>query len=201
MLTRVLFSLLSPLFLRLWVCILCLSTGSCCYTVLSNRCTDVSERLNSTFYIAGIPDDEQGILQATIITELIKRNYRFCPDNSKAYLNITVTELKNIEESTGFTFAPQTQEQPKRRFLVSNESKLISCAVITVKNPAGVIITSFTVELDAYYDFQPDLGVENYHNFALGQFEMHGEAYKTAQQTVYRQLGTLIAQRVFYELT
>lgn len=50
------------------------------------------------------------------------------------------------------------------------------------------------------FDFQPDLGTANAHQLALGQFEMHNEAMKSASRILYSQLAETIVQQVYYDL-
>lgn len=111
--------------------------------------------------------------------------------------------MNDIDENTGFTYAPsKVNDKTPRHFIVSNEGRLSLSAQVQLidKHSGQILIDEYITRKSVTFDFQPDLGVVNAHQFALGQFEMHNEAIKSAQRVLYARLAETIVQQVYYDL-
>lgn len=76
----------------------------------------------------------------------------------------------------------------------------VSAKVQLIKNRTQEVLVEKCLRESVTFDFQPDLGTANAHQLALGQFEMHNEAIKSASHTLYSKLAKTIVQQVYYDL-
>ena len=76
----------------------------------------------------------------------------------------------------------------------------MSAKVQLINKRSQEVIVEKCLKETVTFDFQPDLGIANAHQFALGQFEMHNEAKKSASRILCSQLAANIVQQVYYDL-
>lgn len=159
--------------------------------------------LSSPVYIKPIKDDIYGDLALLTSVALTKRGFILASTEKHADLILTIQLKNQVEENLGFTYAPNAQTNTTHKhFIVSNEGRLSSSAQICLikKSSGDIVLDRWICRHNVTFDFEPDLGLENAQNLALGQYEMHGEACKPARYNLYQSLAEAIAQRIYYDL-
>ncbi|AHK63722.1 hypothetical protein BOKEGFJH_00846 [Chlamydia avium] len=184
-------------------CVLISCTG---YTLVnsSNVLSALGKSIRSEGVdLSPIDKDVSGQLSAAIIYELGKRSLSAHSGESNSRYLLKVQLLNEVDENTGFTYAPnKINNKTPRHFIVSNEGRLSLSAQVQLidKHSGQVLINEHIARKSVTFDFEPDLGIVNAHQFALGQFEMHNEAIKSAQRVLYAHLAETIVQQVYYDL-
>ena len=153
--------------------------------------------------LSPIDNDVLGQLTAAIIYELSKRSLTAHSGETNSRYLLKVCLLNEIDENVGFTYAPnKINDKTPKHFIVSNEGRLSLSAQVQLidKHSGQVVIDEHVARKSVAFDFEPDLGITNAHQFALGQFEMHNEAIKSAQRVLYAHVAETIVQQVYYDL-
>ncbi|EPP34899.1 lipopolysaccharide-assembly family protein [Chlamydia ibidis] len=153
--------------------------------------------------LAPIEQDYLGQLSSALIYELGKRSLPVRPNNACSAYTLKIEILNPVDENIGFTYAPnKANETTPKHFIVSNEGRLtVSAKVQLIENHSGRILLDQCVSRESVsFDFEPDLGTVNAHQFSLGQLEMHNEAIKSAWRVLYAHLAETIVQQVYYDL-
>ncbi|CAG9046275.1 LPS assembly lipoprotein LptE [Chlamydia abortus] len=191
----------------LFSCLSGLGLSSCSgYTILrsSGTLSDLGRSiLSEGIYLSPIDKDSLGQLTSALLYELGKRSLPVRNGESCARYLLKVQLLNEVDENTGFTYAPnKIGDKTPRHFIVSSEGRLsLSAKVQLIDRHSGqVIVDDCIAKKSVSFDFEPDLGVVNAHQFALGQFEMHNEAIKSAWRVLYAHLAETIVQQVYYDL-
>ncbi|QVE48629.1 LPS assembly lipoprotein LptE [Chlamydia crocodili] len=188
-------------------CLSGLGLSSCSgYTILNSSAalSDLGRSMRSEgIYLAPIDKDSLGQLTSALIYELGKRSLPIRNGESCARYLLKVQLLNEVDENTGFTYAPnKIDDKTPRHFIVSSEGRLsISAKVQLIDRRSGkVVVDDCVSRRSVSFDFEPDLGMVNAQQFALGQFEMHNEAIKSAWRVLYAHLAETIVQQVYYDL-
>ncbi|ACZ32553.1 putative lipoprotein [Chlamydia pneumoniae LPCoLN] len=184
-----------------------LALSSCCgYSILNSpyHLSSLGKSLlQERIFIAPIKEDPHGQLCSALTYELSKRSFAISGRSSCAGYTLKVELLNGIDENIGFTYAPnKLGDKTHRHFIVSNEGRLsLSAKVQLINNDTQEVLIDQCVARESVdFDFEPDLGTANAHEFALGQFEMHSEAIKSARRILSIRLAETIAQQVYYDL-
>ncbi|AAF39636.1 lipopolysaccharide-assembly family protein [Chlamydia muridarum str. Nigg] len=175
---------------------------SCGYTVVSPYRVDKELSLSKGIYICPIAEDSLGEVVSALSYELEKRNLRTRLHESSADYVLKVLLFNETDENIGFAFTPKKPgEQTAKHFIVSNEGRLaLSAKVQLIKKCSQEVVIEKCLRESVIFDFQPDLGTADAHQLALGQFEMHNEATKSAHRILYSKLAETIVQQVYYDL-
>ncbi|WP_375793705.1 LPS assembly lipoprotein LptE [Chlamydia sp. 12-01] len=191
----------------LFSCLFGLGLCSCSgYSILNSSGTlsDLGRSIRSEgIYLSPIDKDSLGQLTSALVYELGKRSLPIRNGESCARYLLKVQLLNEVDENTGFTYAPnKIGDKTPRHFIVSSEGRLsISAKVQLIDRHSGQVIVDDCISRKSVsFDFEPDLGMVNAHQFALGQFEMHNEAIKSAWRVLYAHLAETIVQQVYYDL-
>lgn len=148
-----------------------------------------------------ISKDCQGLLTSALIRELSTRSIPLSYGTAGYRLHVKL--INAVDENIGFTYAPgKLGDTPPKHFIVSNEGRIsISAHVQLIHCRTGQIVIDRCISRESVsFDFQPDLGTEDFQQLSLGQYEMHSEAIKSAQKTLYTHLAEAIVQQVYYDL-
>lgn len=116
---------------------------------------------------------------------------------------LLVEIIKEVDRNVGFSYAPNKQgEEIQKHFLVSDEGRLSLTADVKLRKLSSgeIIFTKRVFSNEVVFDFEPDVGIENAHDFSLGQYEMYGEAKKSARKTLLTTVAQLIAKQMYYDL-
>ena len=146
-----------------------------------------------TIQIPYVENDTQGQFTSALIKAFsIKSRLRYC--NGGADLTVRVCLQAPQEEMIRFALAPREPEEDNTKIVVSNEARIRMRAVVTlIDTQKGCrLLGPFEVEAFLDFDFEPDLSNVEAQSFALGQLEMH----PLAQDTAYRPLYTLLAEKI-----
>ncbi|BAE81706.1 conserved hypothetical protein [Chlamydia felis Fe/C-56] len=191
----------------LFFCLSGLGLSSCSGYSILNFPGSLSEVGNSVrsegVYLSPIDKDSLGQLTSALIYELEKRSLTVRNSESATRYHLKVQLLNEVDENTGFTYAPKkVDDKTPRHFIVSSEGRLsVSAKVQLIDRHSGQVLVDDCISRKSVsFDFEPDLGVVNAHQFALGQFEMHNEAIKSAWRLLYAHLAETIVQQVYYDL-
>ncbi|AAC68150.1 lipopolysaccharide-assembly family protein [Chlamydia trachomatis] len=176
--------------------------SACGYTVLSPHYVEKKFSLSEGIYVCPIEGDSLGDLVSSLSYELEKRGLHTRSQGTSSGYVLKVSLFNETDENIGFAYTPQKpDEKPVKHFIVSNEGRLaLSAKVQLIKNRTQEILVEKCLRKSVTFDFQPDLGTANAHQLALGQFEMHNEAIKSASRILYSQLAETIVQQVYYDL-
>ncbi|SYX08563.1 hypothetical protein C834K_0078 [Chlamydia poikilotherma] len=191
----------------LFFCLSSLGLSSCSgYTIINSSATlsNLGCSIRSEgIYLSPIDKDSLGQLTSALIYELGKRSLSVRNGESCARYLLKVQLLNEVDENTGFTYPPnKIDDKTPRHFIVSSEGRLsISAKIQLIDRHSGkVVIDDCVSRRSVSFDFEPDLGMVNAQQFALGQFEMHNEAIKSAWRVLYAHLAETIVQQVYYDL-
>ncbi|SPN73788.1 hypothetical protein C10C_0634 [Chlamydia serpentis] len=184
-----------------------LALSSCCgYSILTSphKLSSLGQSLSHAgIFIAPIKEDHHGQLTSALIYEFSKRSLPISGRNSCAGYTLKIELVNPIDENIGFTYAPNKPgDKTQRHFIVSNEGRLsLSAKIQLINNHTGEVLLDQCVSRESVdFDFEPDLGITNTHEFALGQLEMHNEAIKSARRILSVRLAEMIVQQVYYDL-
>ncbi|MBQ8498957.1 LPS assembly lipoprotein LptE [Chlamydia sp.] len=175
--------------------------SSCGYTLLS-PCNTKKIAISEGIYVCPIAEDSLGDIVSALSYELEKRSLPTRSQESAAGYLLKVFLFNETDENIGFTYTPKKpREKTAKHFIVSNEGRLaLSAKVQLINKRSQEVIVEKCLKETVTFDFQPDLGIANAHQFALGQFEMHNEAKKSASRILCSQLAANIVQQVYYDL-
>ncbi|ESN89201.1 hypothetical protein Q499_0585 [Chlamydia suis MD56] len=176
--------------------------SSCGYTLISPYTGGKQHPISQGIYVCPIAEDSLGEVVAALSYELEKRCLRTRSQQSAADYSLKVLLFNETDENIGFTYTPKKSgEKTAKHFIVSNEGRLaVSAKVQLIKNRTQEVLVEKCLRESVTFDFQPDLGTANAHQLALGQFEMHNEAIKSASHILYSKLAKTIVQQVYYDL-
>lgn len=177
--------------MRAALCALCLAllVSSCGYRFGRGELSE-SYRTICIPYVEG---DDQGIFTTALIRAFSQRG-GLVYQSGRADLILEVCLFEPIDENIGFIYAPDSN------IVVSNEARLTLTAKISLIEAATgcPLIPSFEVTQSLDFDFEPDLGNVNFHDFSLGQLEMHNLAEDAAFPPLFRILAEKIVDYVNY---
>jgi outer membrane lipopolysaccharide assembly protein LptE/RlpB len=149
---------------------------------------------NSTIYVPFINGDNQGFLTNNVIQALAKKG-GIVPDEAACDLILKIDLLPPDDKMIGFAYATNAKGEV-RKIIVSQEGRLAIAATVTLCDALSsqAVIAPFTVTASIDYDFEPDLTRVGFHDFSLGQLEMHGLAKDAAFTPLYKLLAEKIVE-------
>lgn len=152
----------------------------------------------STISIPYVEGDHDGILTGEIIHKISARGaLRYVKSGGDLILTVCLADPN--DENIGFTYV-KNNEGVLTNILAANEARLTLVAKISVIEACSgrTVIGPVHVVSSLTYDFEPDYRRFNFHNFALGQLEVHNLAEDAAFRPVYNDLAQKIVDYVSY---
>ncbi len=158
---------------------------------------DIAERYCSVCvpYVEG---DNEGVLTTALIRSLTTSGalaYRSYGSD----LVLKVCLLPPRDTNIGFAYAPDDKEDDGfKDIVVSNEARLTMTAKVALidRCTGECILGPCEVTSSLTYDFEPDLSNVDFHDFSLGQLEMHTLAQDAATPPLYSLLAEKIVSYV-----
>jgi len=113
--------------------------------------------------------------------------------SSGADLVLNVCLSAPADTNIGFAYAPKN-ETDFTNIVVSQEARLEITAKVTLvdRMTCACVLGPLSLSTFIDYDFEPDLGNVDFHDFSLGQLEMHN----LAQDAAFPPLYDLLAQKI-----
>jgi hypothetical protein len=148
----------------------------------------------STVCVPYAEGDNEGLFTAALVRSVITRGclaYRSCG----ADLVLKVCLVKPTDINIGFIYAPpDVGDNEASNIVVSNEARLTLAARVSLidRCTGQCVVGPMEIISSLDYDFEPDLGNDNFHTFSLGQLEMHN----LAQDAAFPPLYTLLAEKI-----
>lgn len=151
----------------------------------------------SSITIPYVSGDNQGDLTTEIIKAFSQSGVSVSGCCGRLLLEICL--FSPNDENIGYTFA-YTEDGTRTKIVASNEARISATAKVTLIDQCSGRRLLGPCSITAYtdFDFEPDLSTVNSHDFALGQLEMHPQAFDVAKHPLYRCLAEKIVDYVVH---
>jgi hypothetical protein len=146
----------------------------------------------STFSIPYIAGDQTGVFTNTLVYKMGQTGgLKYCPSGGDFCLKVCL--LEPYEENIDYRYA-RNRDGSLKKIVVPHEARLkIAAEVSVIDGSTGkCVFGPKEIEASLAFDFESDFSRLNFHEFSLGQLEMH----TLAEENAFPPLYSLLAQKI-----